>query len=196
MSGQTSKKSKLLPAYKSKREASRLKAEPKATLYTLSPKSLGISRGDCILEVISMSTHVASTVCELPALSDIKPVIGITTLICDTVKCVKSNREAARDLAAHARNVTECIVDRAIKDGASTVYDAEALKALKLALDDIHSYLLVLKTHRERVASWVLANQQKDRFGRLTAALDRAHALCPFAHTHNDRTSHFRWALR
>ncbi|KAJ7741419.1 hypothetical protein DFH07DRAFT_57340 [Mycena maculata] len=60
---------------------------------------------------------------------------------------------------------------------ASDALDKEALAALKLALDNVHSYLTVLKKPHRRVTSWILANQEKDRFTRLNSALDRALAL-------------------
>ncbi|KAJ7512715.1 kinase-like domain-containing protein [Mycena galericulata] len=75
-----------------------------------------------------------------------KPVVGITTLICETAKvhipcetstllipsqCVKSNREAALELSTRVSIVTRSIVERAAMDGAA-VPDPEALNALKL----------------------------------------------------------------
>ncbi|KAJ7126077.1 hypothetical protein C8R44DRAFT_119692 [Mycena epipterygia] len=179
------KKAKFLLGYKFKREGSRLKAELESHINALlatcgkPPASSGISRSDCILELASLSTRAAGAICEAPVLNFLKPVVGIAALICDTAKSVKSNRDAALDLAKHASAVTKCIVERASsKDGTSITKDGEALEALKLALEDVQSYYLTfLQNRRRRVTSWILANQDKDRFVGLNAALDKALAM-------------------
>ncbi|KAJ7814876.1 hypothetical protein B0H14DRAFT_3878517 [Mycena olivaceomarginata] len=135
------------------------------------------SRGECILELVSMSARAAGVICDAPVLNVMTPVIEITTMICDMEKRVKSNREVALALAAHASAVTKCIVERASTDGEATAHNAEALEALNLVLEDIHSYLTILSTRHGRMTSWVLANQQKDRFAQLATALDKALAL-------------------
>ncbi|KAJ7126097.1 hypothetical protein C8R44DRAFT_119799 [Mycena epipterygia] len=140
-----------------------------------SSTSSGISRSDCILELASLSTRTAGAICEAPVLNFLKPAVGIAELICDTAKSVKSNRDAALDLAKHASAVTRCIVERAsATDGASIAKDGEALKILKLALEDVQSYLTFLRDRRRRVISWILANQYKERFAQLNGALDKA----------------------
>ncbi|KAJ6552130.1 hypothetical protein DFH09DRAFT_1086249 [Mycena vulgaris] len=105
----------------------------------------------------------------------LKPVVGIAALICDTAKTVKSNRAAAVELAAHARTVTKCIVDRASAMPANN--DAAALEALRLTLNEIQSYLILFAKPRRRLRPWIFANHQKDRFAQLNAALDKALAM-------------------
>ncbi|KAJ7337511.1 hypothetical protein DFH08DRAFT_1014695 [Mycena albidolilacea] len=182
MSQPTLKKNKLISAYKFRRDASRLKTELKGLVHASlrsSGKSsvLAPSRGECILELVSMSVRAAGVICDAPVLNVMKPVIEITTMICDMAKRVKSNREVALALAAHASAVTKCIVERTSTDGEATAHNAEALKALNLVLEDIHSYLTILKTRHGRMTSWVLANQQKDRSAQFATALDKALAL-------------------
>ncbi|KAJ7135756.1 hypothetical protein C8R44DRAFT_768964 [Mycena epipterygia] len=179
------KKAKILGGYKFKRETSRLKKELESQMNAVlahsgkPSKSPGIPRSDCILELASLSTRAAGAICEAPVLNFLKPAVGISELICDTAKSVKSNRDAATELAKHASAVTKCIVERVSpKDGTN---DGEALKALKLTLDDVQSYLAVLRKPRRRVTSWLLANQEKDRFVRLNGALDKA--LATFSST-------------
>ncbi|KAJ7126075.1 hypothetical protein C8R44DRAFT_119672 [Mycena epipterygia] len=181
---QSGKKAKFSIGYKVKRESSRLKAELENHLNTLlttcgkSPASSGISRSDCILELASLSTRTAGAICEAPVLNFLKPAVGLAALICDTAKSVKSNRDAALDLAKHASTVTKYVVERASRvDGASIAKDGEALEALKLALEDIHSYLTFLQIRRRRITSWILANEDKERFAQLNAALDKALAM-------------------
>ncbi|KAJ7485591.1 hypothetical protein FB451DRAFT_61011 [Mycena latifolia] len=179
---QSGKKAKLLLGYKFKQETSRLKKELENHLYdllamsnTLSP---GLSRRECVLELVSLSTRAAGAICEAPILNFLKPVVGITALICDTAKCVKSNRDAAADLAKRASAVTKCIVDRmSAMDSPSAADNEDAVEALKLALEDIQAYLAFLGKPRRRLAPWVFANQEKDRFVQLNSALDKALAM-------------------
>ncbi|KAJ7461851.1 hypothetical protein B0H11DRAFT_2056331 [Mycena galericulata] len=178
ISGQPRTKKRFITALKFKREISRFKADVKSHLRLMlaicdykPPALKGAPRSEYIIELVSMSTRAVGAICDVPILNVMKPVVGVTALICDTAKCVQSNREAARDLAMRASAVTRSVVDRVAVDGA---YDPEALEALKLALEEIQSYLTGLKKPRRRVTSWVLANQEKDRFARQSGALDRA----------------------
>ncbi|KAJ7485595.1 hypothetical protein FB451DRAFT_61014 [Mycena latifolia] len=181
---QSGKKTKLLLGYKLKRETSRLKAELESHLCELlamgstfapSPRA---SRGDSILELVSLTTRAAGAICEAPVLNFLKPVVGVTALICDTAKCVKSNHDAAADLAKRASAVTKCIVDRMSAMGSPSAADnKDALEALKLALEDIQAYLAFLGKPRRRLAPWVFANQEKDRFVQLDSTLDKALAM-------------------
>ncbi|KAJ7439342.1 hypothetical protein FB451DRAFT_149388 [Mycena latifolia] len=173
------KKAMLLVGYKFQRETRRLKAELENHLYallamsnTLSPSA---SRSECVLELVSLTTRAAGAICEAPVLNFLKPLVGIAALICDTAKCVKGNHDAAADLAKHASIVTKCIVDRA--SAASATGNEEALEALKLALEDIHLYLTFLGKPRRRLAPWVFAYKEKDRFIQLKGALDKALAM-------------------
>ncbi|KAJ6524389.1 hypothetical protein DFH09DRAFT_1096077 [Mycena vulgaris] len=177
----SSKVAKLLRRIRFKGESGRLKAELEDCLQALltldSTHSVLAepSRSECVLEVISLSTRAAGAVCEAPGLSYLKPVVGIAALICETAKTVKSNRDAAVELAGHARTVTTCIVDRA--SAMSTNNDGTALEALKLTLKEIQSYLILLAKPRRRLRPWIFANQQKERFVQLNAALDKALAM-------------------
>ncbi|KAJ6552112.1 hypothetical protein DFH09DRAFT_1167862, partial [Mycena vulgaris] len=56
----------------------------------------------------------------------------------------------------------------------STNSDGAALEELKLTLNEIQSYLILLAKPRRRLRPWIFANQQKDRFAQLNAALDKA----------------------
>ncbi|KAJ7497765.1 hypothetical protein FB451DRAFT_243057 [Mycena latifolia] len=181
---QSGKKAKLLLGYKFKRETRRLKAELENHLYDLismgsacSP-SRSTSRSECVLELISLTTRAAGAICEAPVLNFLKPVVGIAALICDTAKCVKSNHDDATELAKHASMVTKCIVDRASSmDPATTANNVGALETLKLALEDIQAYLTFLGKPRRRLAPWIFATREKDRFVQLNAALDKALAM-------------------
>ncbi|KAJ7512628.1 hypothetical protein B0H11DRAFT_1374 [Mycena galericulata] len=191
ISVQPRKEKRFISALKFKREISRFKADVKGHLRVIlaicddkPPALKSAPRSEYIIELVSMSTRAVGAICDVPILNVMKPVVGITSLICDTAKCVQSNREAALDLAVRASAMTRSIVDRVAMDGA---YDPEALEALKLALEEIQSYLTVLKKPRRRLSSWILANQEKDRFARLDGALDKALAL--FLATQALRTS-------
>ncbi|KAJ7176261.1 hypothetical protein C8R43DRAFT_1197896 [Mycena crocata] len=70
---------------------------------------------DNLVEIASVGIRVAGAICEAPGLNYLKPVVGIVSLICDTAKSVKSNREAATQLARHASDATSCVVDRVAK---------------------------------------------------------------------------------
>ncbi|KAJ7512631.1 hypothetical protein B0H11DRAFT_2267714 [Mycena galericulata] len=185
---------KFILSLRFKRETRRLKADLKSHMRGIvaicddksAEAKKGALRSEDILEVVSLSFRVVGAISDIHPLNVMKPVVGIATLICDTAKCVKSNREAALALAARASTMTRSIVDRAAMDGAA-VPDPEALNALKLALKDIQSYLTVLKKPRRRFSSWILANQVKDRFVKLDGELDKAVAL--FSPTQALRTS-------
>ncbi|KAJ7741421.1 hypothetical protein DFH07DRAFT_57395 [Mycena maculata] len=184
MPKKSGKRDRLISAYKFGKETRRLKAELRTHLSGVLKRSAkpsapsSISHGECILELVSMGSRAAGAICDIPVLNVLKPVVGVTTLICDTVKCVKGNREAALDLAAHANAVAKCIVDRAAGLGnTSDALDKEALAFFRLALENVHSYLTILKKPRGRLTSWVFANAERDRFARLNSALDKALAL-------------------
>ncbi|KAJ6524414.1 hypothetical protein DFH09DRAFT_186554 [Mycena vulgaris] len=178
---QSSKAVKLLRGIRFKGQSRRLKAELEDCLQALlalgstHSASTGPSHSECVLEVISLGTRAAGAVCEAPGLSYLKPVVGIAALICETAKTVKSNREAAVELADRARTVTQCIVDRA--SAMSIKNDGAALEALELTLNEIQSYLILLAKPRRRLRPWIFANQQKERFAQLNGALDKALAM-------------------
>ncbi|KAJ7512600.1 hypothetical protein B0H11DRAFT_2213181 [Mycena galericulata] len=171
-------KTKFLSSLRFKRETRRMKADLKSHMRVIVAICDGKSyeaKGDSedILEYVSVGARAVGAICDVPVLNVMKPVVGVATLICDTAKCVRSNREAALDISARARTVTRSVVERAAMDGAA-VPDPEALDALKLALEDIQSYLTALKKPRNRFSSWFLANQEKEQFAKLDGALDKA----------------------
>ncbi|KAJ7488373.1 hypothetical protein FB451DRAFT_1227161 [Mycena latifolia] len=179
---QSGKKAKRFSGYRLKRETDRLKSELEnqlcAALAISNPSSPSASRSDCVLELVSLSTRAVGAICDAPVLNFLKPVVGIAALICDTAKCVKSNHDAAAELVKHASLVTKCIVDRAsAMDPASAAGNEDALETLKLTLEDIQAYLTFLAKPRRRLAPWVFANEEKDRFVQLNAALDKALAM-------------------
>ncbi|KAJ7603057.1 hypothetical protein DFH06DRAFT_341991 [Mycena polygramma] len=137
------------------------------------PKSVapsGPSLNECILEIASIGTRVAGAVCDIPApgLALGKPAVMMVALICETAKTVKSNRAAAEALARHAQNVTNSIMVRV-----DTWTQGESFKELRCALEQVQDFLELLQ-HRRRVASWIFALKDKDRFAELNSALDRA----------------------
>ncbi|KAJ7467118.1 hypothetical protein FB451DRAFT_1561017 [Mycena latifolia] len=140
-------------------------------------------------DLVSLNTYTAGATCEAPGLNFLKLVVGIAMLICDTAMCVKSNHDAAVDLAKHASIVTKCIVERvAAIDPASAAADhGDALEVLKLVLGDIQVYLTSLSRPRRRYSLWLFANQEKDRFLQLHSALDEA--LATFSATECLRTA-------
>ncbi|KAJ7461856.1 hypothetical protein B0H11DRAFT_2285823 [Mycena galericulata] len=174
---------------KFKRETNHLKKDLKSHLRVIvaicdgkSFEAKGALRSEDILEYVSVGARAVGAICDAPVLDAMKPVVGVINLICETAKCVRSNREAALDISARARAVTRSIVERAAMDGAA-VPDPEALNSLKLALEDIQSYLTALKKPRRRLSSWFLANQEKDQFAKLDGGLDKAVALFSVAQT-------------
>ncbi|KAJ6552125.1 hypothetical protein DFH09DRAFT_1167884 [Mycena vulgaris] len=56
----------------------------------------------------------------------------------------------------------------------STNSDGAALEELKLTLNEIQSYLILLAKPRRRLRPWIFANHEKDRFAQLNVALDKA----------------------
>ncbi|KAJ7250001.1 hypothetical protein C8J57DRAFT_1668495 [Mycena rebaudengoi] len=155
--------------------SSRLKNELKHQLKTMlhGGQLAHPTCGENAVEILSVSLRASTVICEAPPLNFLKPIIGIAALICETAKTVKSNRDAAEELAKHAMNVTNCVVDRASKNGVVQGTNEDALNILKGALEDVHSHLIVL-SKRRRAMSWMLAAQEKDRVVSLNAGLDRA----------------------
>ncbi|KAJ7248953.1 hypothetical protein C8J57DRAFT_1724057 [Mycena rebaudengoi] len=163
------------------RTSSRLKNGLKSQLKTMrlteGPSSLAIpTRADNAVEILSASLRASTIICEAPLLNFLKPIIGIAALICETAKTVKSNRDAAEELAKHAINVTNCVVQRALKHEIFSDTNEDALNILKGALEDVHSYLTFLNKRRHAI-SWLLAAQEKDRVVQLNAGLDWALSL-------------------
>ncbi|KAJ7248936.1 hypothetical protein C8J57DRAFT_1724047 [Mycena rebaudengoi] len=161
--------------------SSRLKSELKHQLKTMrlaeQPSSLAIpTRTDNAVEILSVSLHASTAICEAPPLNFLKPIVGIAALICETAKTVKSNGDAAEELAKHVINVTNCVVERASKNGVVQGTNEDALNILKRALEDVHSHLTFLNKRR-RAMSWMLATQEKERVAQLNAGLDRALSL-------------------
>ncbi|KAJ7682974.1 hypothetical protein B0H17DRAFT_1205401 [Mycena rosella] len=181
------KTTKFFADAKFRRDTKRLKAELENDLYAVfatAGKMSGASRGDCVLELVSLGTRAAGALCEAPGLNFLKPMAGIAALICDSAKSVKSNCDAAIALAKHASSVTKCIVDRVPAIDAAATDTGDALEALKscvlrtiLALVDIQSHLLSLGRPRRRLAPWIFANREKERFAELSGALGKALAM-------------------
>ncbi|KAJ7245278.1 hypothetical protein C8J57DRAFT_1725306 [Mycena rebaudengoi] len=94
----------------------------------------------------------------------------------EILSTVRSNRDAAEELAQHAINVTNCVVERASENQIFSNTNEDALNSLKGALEDVHSYLMFLNKRRHAI-SWLLAAQEKDRVTQLNAGLDRALSL-------------------
>ncbi|KAF8201132.1 hypothetical protein K438DRAFT_1965654 [Mycena galopus ATCC 62051] len=153
------------------RESARLKGELDRVYKRLTPKAFVAPRNDCVLELATMGTRAASALCDIPipGVNFLKPVVGMVSLICDTAKTVDGNRAAALALARHAKDVTNSIVEK-VSNGEK---DADSVAALRLTLEDVHAFLKLLQG-RPRVASWILAAKDKDRFTELNSALDRA----------------------
>ncbi|KAJ7640692.1 hypothetical protein DFH06DRAFT_619964 [Mycena polygramma] len=157
------------------RESMHLKKELDAAYKTLieRPKkqaARGASRAECLIELASIGTRAAATICDIPApgLALGKPAVSMVALICETVKTVRSNRTAAESLARHAQNVTHSIVDRL-----DTRTQGESVTELYRALQQVQDFLTILQ-NRRRVTSWALAVKDKDRFTELNSVLDRA----------------------
>ncbi|KAJ7026078.1 hypothetical protein C8F04DRAFT_1400246 [Mycena alexandri] len=125
-------------------------------------------RNEWILEAVSFTTRAAGTLVDIPVLNVLKPVVGMTALICDTAKVVKSNREAAIELAEHAQNVTNSIMERV------NATDEDFLEVLHRTLDKIQKFLDALKRRRGGVVLLALGAKDKDQFATLHLALDRA----------------------
>ncbi|KAJ7764435.1 hypothetical protein B0H14DRAFT_371022 [Mycena olivaceomarginata] len=183
-------KVKLLMGHVFDRETQRLKSELKRISKALLKSTVdnssmvdGISRGECILELVSLSIDAAGVVCDAPVLNFLKPIVGIAAMICDTAKSVKSNHEAALGLAKHSSVVTKCLVDYAATHDVSAASNDEALVVLKSALGDIQSYFAALQKPRHRLASWIIVNHEKDRTVQLNRALDEALALFTVRHS-------------
>ncbi|KAJ7245291.1 hypothetical protein C8J57DRAFT_1476515 [Mycena rebaudengoi] len=158
--------------------SSRLKNELKSQLKTmLHGGQLALpTRRENAMEILSVSLRASTAICEAPPLNFLKPIVGIAVLVCETAKTVRSNRDAAEELAQHAINVTNCVVERASENQIFSNTNEDALNSLKGALEDVHSYLMFLNKRRHAI-SWLLAAQEKDRVTQLSAGLDRALSL-------------------
>ncbi|KAJ7603055.1 hypothetical protein DFH06DRAFT_1257351 [Mycena polygramma] len=130
----------------------------------------GASRTECLIEIATVGTRIAGAVCDIPVpgLALGKPAVAMVGLICETAKTVRSNHTAAETIARHAQNVTNSIVNCL-----DTRTQGQSLTELNRALQQVKDFLDVLQTRR-RVASWILAVKDKDRFVELNNALDRA----------------------
>ncbi|KAJ7192604.1 hypothetical protein GGX14DRAFT_546472 [Mycena pura] len=125
------------------------------------------SKSECALEVANVGILAASAICDAPVLNFLKPALGTVALICETAKTVQGNRQSAAELANYARNVTAHVVDL-------TAPGCEnAMAPLCSALEETQVFLHSLRKRR-RVASWMLARWENDRFTQLNSALDRA----------------------
>ncbi|KAJ6502049.1 hypothetical protein C8R45DRAFT_607906 [Mycena sanguinolenta] len=175
-------KAKLVMDQLFNRDTRRLKAELKRISHALlkcsdNPSSKSGIRSEYILELASLSTRAASAICDAPVLNFLKPIVGIAETICDTAKTVKSNRDAALELAKHSSAVTKAIVDHAAALDIPEASNGEGLGLLKSALEDIRLYLTSLQQHCRRPIRWIMANQDKDRIVQLNCALDKALAI-------------------
>ncbi|KAJ7916230.1 hypothetical protein B0H13DRAFT_2450856, partial [Mycena leptocephala] len=91
---------------------------------------------------------------------------------------VLGNRKAALALADHAQNVTNLIVARTIAlYGEADPENIHSLAPLCRALEQVQAFLQSLQNRRWRIAAWVLAGNEKDRFAELNSALDKALAV-------------------
>ncbi|KAJ6512889.1 hypothetical protein C8R45DRAFT_1087992 [Mycena sanguinolenta] len=139
------------------------------------------SKGISPMELANLSIRAASAVCEAPVLNFLKPVVGIVEIISETAQTVRSNRQAALQLAAHSTLVTRSIAEHAAAVGmdGSAAPNGKSLVALTSALESIHLYLTDLQKPRRqrRITSWIMANKEKDRIAEFSQGLDKALAL-------------------
>ncbi|KAJ7176908.1 hypothetical protein C8R46DRAFT_1188606, partial [Mycena filopes] len=159
--------------YKSAQLQAKLNSVHKTLMKLSAKRRSSPSRSECILEVAAFTARAAGAIFELPVLSFMRPVPALAALICDTAKTVNSNRDAAIELADHARNVTNSVVARAADTGA----EDEDLAELRLTLERIQEFLDALKHRRGRrgrVVSFLLAGKDKEQFAALDVALGRA----------------------
>ncbi|KAJ7134063.1 hypothetical protein C8R43DRAFT_640005 [Mycena crocata] len=170
------RRSQLFPTYRRMRSCGHLKSELEDHLETLlhllaQPASSTAPQSQCIMEVLNLAARTSAAICDAPMLNFLKPVFNLTAIICETAKTVKSNREAAIDLAEHANRVTHCIIDRV-----SVGERPKAFRVLNSTLEEIRVYLASLQKRR-RMSRWITASEQKDRFTELNRALDQALSL-------------------
>ncbi|KAJ7274671.1 hypothetical protein C8J57DRAFT_1714498 [Mycena rebaudengoi] len=149
----TNKRGNLISRHMS---SSRLKNELKNQLKTMlhgGQLALPTLRENTV-EILSISLRASAAICEAPPLNFLKPIVGIAALIFETAKTAKSNRDAAEELAKHAINVTNCVVERAWNNGTVSETNEDALNILKRILEDVHSYPIFLNKRR-RAMSWI-----------------------------------------
>ncbi|KAJ7916185.1 hypothetical protein B0H13DRAFT_2658449 [Mycena leptocephala] len=165
-------------------ESTRLQAELDRNYKSLlkiskKPTTLSsASRNECILEVATLGVRAAGAICDIPGVNFLKPVFGMVAVICDTAKTVHGNRKAALALASHAENVTNLIVARITAlYGEAEPENVHSLAPLYRALEQVQAFLKGLQNRRLRIAAWVLAGNDKDRFAELNSALDKALAV-------------------
>ncbi|KAJ6512888.1 hypothetical protein C8R45DRAFT_1206837 [Mycena sanguinolenta] len=180
-------KGKLVKDFTFTREIRCLKGELKVLINALLESTHQFHAVECKgispIELANLSIRAASAVCEAPVLNFLKPVVGIVEIISETAQTVRSNRQAALQLAAHSTLVTRSIAEHAAAAGmdGSAAPNGESLVALTSALESIHLYLGDLqKPHprlRRRFASWIMANKEKDRIAEFSQGLDKALAL-------------------
>ncbi|KAJ7916182.1 hypothetical protein B0H13DRAFT_2450733 [Mycena leptocephala] len=137
---------------------------------SMTPTTLSsTSRNECILEVATFGVRAAGAVCDIPGVNFLKPVFGMTA---------HGNRKAALALADHAKNVTHFIADRAaVLYGEAEPENVPSLAPLCRALEQVQAFLESLQNRHLRIAAWVLAGNDKDRFAELNSALDKALAI-------------------
>ncbi|KAJ7830358.1 hypothetical protein B0H14DRAFT_3715704 [Mycena olivaceomarginata] len=183
MPAQSKNGAKRLMTHLFDREYQRLKTELKRSSTALLQSTNdtatdgGILHADGILELASLSIRVATTIWEAPAPNFLKPAAGNAGVICDTTRWVKSNREAALELAEHSSTVTKCIVDHAGRLDLSAASDGEALVALNSVLEKVRLYLADLQRPRRRMAFLIMVNHGKDGTMQMDRGLDKTLAL-------------------
>ncbi|KAJ7035414.1 hypothetical protein C8F04DRAFT_1098372 [Mycena alexandri] len=135
-------------------------------------KTWGVPPGESIREIATFATKVAAVVCDAPVLGIVTPILGTVTLICEIAETVHSNRQAARLLAQRTNNMVEFV----ITPGSTLILESQPgrghalLEELQRAVDDVHSFLEVLR-RRGRVPTWIFAQRDRKRFKELNNTL-------------------------
>ncbi|KAG8896668.1 hypothetical protein FRB99_008767, partial [Tulasnella sp. 403] len=128
-----------------------------------------------LTEVATLASRIAEKVCDVPALSVLKPVAGLAVLICEQVSLMRQNKEKGIEIAVRVATLLQVLAENMADDMEQGFSDDVA--HLESTLQQIMTGLKRLTKHRQAVWQLLLAQANRESLSRLDASLSDAISL-------------------
>ncbi|KAG8896636.1 hypothetical protein FRB99_008788, partial [Tulasnella sp. 403] len=136
----------------------------------------------CLTEALTLASRIAEKLCDVPALSMLKPVAGLAVLICEQVALMKQNKEMGIDIAVRVATILEVLAEKVADDmeqALSLRDDVARLESFTKprTLRQILAGLEKLAKRRRLIWRLFLAQANRESLSRLDASLSEAISL-------------------
>ncbi|KAG8895874.1 hypothetical protein FRB99_000295 [Tulasnella sp. 403] len=141
------------------------------TIYYMTPRRL------CLTEALTLASRIAEKLCDVPALSMLRPVAGLAVLICEQVALMKQNKEVGIDIAVRVATILEVLAEKMADDMEQAPSLRDDVARLESTLHQILTGLEKLAKRRRLIWRLFLAQANRESLSRLDASLSEAISL-------------------